>query len=109
MEVRAEHQRKNRDRLQIVVDILEVAKDSTYKTRIMYQANLSSALFRRYLEYLTRSGLIDVREGRKRSFVTTEKGRRFLEEFQELLRHTEIAEAKRRMLERELEQVESKL
>jgi predicted transcriptional regulator len=87
------------------VDILEIAKGSSHKTRIMYRANLSYGLLRKYLGSLTRSGLLDVREQGKRLFVTTKKGRRFVEEFQELLHHSEIAEAKRRALERELGQV----
>jgi predicted transcriptional regulator len=88
--------------LEIAVDILEVAKSGSHKTRIMYQANLSFELLRKYLDYLTRAGLLRAGEREARVFVTTAKGHRFLEEFYELRRYSEIVESKRLSLERDL-------
>ena len=105
----AKRQRKNRNRMQIAADILEVAKDLSHKTRIMYQANLSSELLRKYLDALTKSGLLHAPEKGKKLFVITEKGHRFLEQFYELRHYSEIVESKRRALERDLAQVGSGL
>lgn len=101
----AKPQRKNRSRLQIAVDILMVTKDGSNKTRIMYQANLSFELLRRYLDFLTRSGLLKTVRNEK-SYVTTEKGYAFLEEYHEFQRYSEIVETKRRTLERDLEAID---
>lgn len=96
-------QRKNRSRLQIVADILQVAKNGSNKTRIMYQANLSFELLRRYVDFLKRSGLLQTVDRDGKSYVTTEKGHRFLEEYDELRRYSEIVESKRHALEHDLE------
>jgi len=97
------HLRRNRTRLQIAADIIEIAKEGSRRTRIMYQGNLSFELLRRYLDFLTRSGLLKVQErGEDRIYVATEKGRRFLEEFRDLQRYSEMADTKRKTLERHL-------
>lgn len=69
----------------------------------MYQANLSFALLRRYLSFLTNSGLLKTSDGKENSYVTTDKGHAFLDEFQEFQRYSELVESKRRALERDLE------
>lgn len=103
MERSVRHLRRNRTRLQIAADIIEIAKEGSRRTRIMYQGNLSFELLRRYLDFLTRSGLLKVQErGEDRIYVATEKGRRFLEEFRDLQRYSEMADTKRKTLERHL-------
>jgi len=92
--------RQYRSRLQIAADIIEIAKDATRKTRIMYLGNLSFDLLQRYLDLLLSFGLIQVRNGR--GYIATEKGLHFLEEYRELRRLSEMAESKRRALERSL-------
>ena len=92
--------RQYRSRLQIAADIIEIAKDGTRKTRIMYLGNLSFDLLQRYLDLLLGFGLIQVRNGR--GYIATEKGLHFLEEYRELRRLSEMAESKRRALERSL-------
>lgn len=96
------HVRKNRDRFQIAADILEIAKDGSGKTHIMYGANLSFKILRKYLDILTRSELLKVQERAERPYLTSEKGRRFIEEFHELQRNSEIVNATRRGLESRL-------
>jgi predicted transcriptional regulator len=73
---------KYRSRLQIVADILFVVgeRESTKKTRIMYQANLSYDLLKRYLAETIEAGLIRVDKD-KRSYTLTRKGEQFLEKF----------------------------
>jgi len=91
--------RQYRSRIQIAADILEIARDGSRKTRIMYQGNLSFDLLQKYLDMLVNFGLLEVRGGSEKGFVATEKGRRFLEDYRELQKYSEIASSKKRALE----------
>ena len=92
--------RQYRNRIQIAADILEIAKDGSRKTRIMYLGNLSFELLEKYLDLLRNYGLIEIRSNNEKTYRATEKGRRFLEDYHELQKHSEIAETKRRVLEK---------
>ena len=94
--------RQYRNRTQIAANILEIAREGSRKTRIMYLGNLSFDLLEKYLDLLENHGLIEMRKGGDRTYVATEKGRRFLEDFYELQKYSEIVEGKRRALERSL-------
>jgi len=87
--------RKNRNRFQIAQDILEVAREGAGKTRIMYRANLSFKLLENYLTALVRSGLLKVKEGERKTYLTSEKGLQFLREFEDLEKHTTLVKAKK--------------
>jgi DNA-binding PadR family transcriptional regulator len=52
-----------------------------------------------YLDMLVRFGLLEVRGGSEKSYIATEKGRRFLEDYRELQKYSEIARSKKRALE----------
>lgn len=91
--------RQYRSRIQIAADILEIAKDGSRKTRIMYQGNLSFDLLQKYLDMLVNFGLLEIRGGAEKSYIATEKGRRFLEDYRELQKYSEIASSKKRALE----------
>jgi len=94
--------RQYRSRIRIAADILEIAKDGSRKTRIMYLGNLSFDLLQKYLETLVESGLVEVKDGVEKTYVATEKGRQFLDDFHELQKHAEVVEVKRRTLENSL-------
>jgi len=68
-----------RDRLDIIADVLEVAKSGARKTQIMYGANLSYTLLTRYLKEVMDTGL--VRREDESIFKLTEKGSDFLQAF----------------------------
>ncbi len=68
-----------RNRLDIIADILGVARGGARKTRIMYGANLSYTLLTRYLKDVVTMGLVRREDGS--IFKLTEKGSAFLEEF----------------------------
>jgi predicted transcriptional regulator len=68
----------------------------------MYLGNLSFDLLQKYLDMLVKLGLLESRSGTEKTYVATEKGRRFLEDFNELQKHTEVVESKKRVLERTL-------
>jgi len=90
--------RKNRDRVEIVADILEICRNDTRKTSIMYQANLSFELLKKYLRLLQQANLIKVGEGGS-VYSATDKGLGFLKEYYELRHHTRIANEKRKIVE----------
>ena len=72
---------KYRSRLQIIADILHIVEDGSKKTRIMFQANLSHRLLRRYLDTTLEAGLVCLNDSSE--YVITPKGRLFLEKFRE--------------------------
>jgi len=85
--------------MEIAAGILEIAKNGSRKTRIMYLGNLSFDLLQKYLDMLVKLGLLEIRTGGERVYVATEKGRAFLEDFNELQKHAEVVETKKRALE----------
>ena len=100
----ADCKRRYRTRIQIAADILEIAKDGCRKTKIMYLGNLSFDVLRRYLDMLATCGLIELGNPQN-SYVATDKGKRFLEEYHELQKHSEMVETKKRVLETTLSPV----
>lgn len=78
--------RKRRDRLSIVAEILDVARESVPKTRIMYGANLSFAQLNEYLTLVIDLNLLEVVKTSERTiYKTTEKGLRFLQSYREIM------------------------
>ena len=71
--------RKRRGKIDIIANILLIAQDSSKKTQIMYDANLSFQQLKNYLKNLTESGLlVEKKDGNSRIYKTTEKGKEFL-------------------------------
>jgi predicted transcriptional regulator len=74
-----------RDKLQILAEIMEVAKGRQLKTRIMYMVNLSFSQVNEYLAFLTEMGFLRItQENRKKVYETTEKGCIFIENYTEM-------------------------
>jgi predicted transcriptional regulator len=88
--------------MEIAASILEIAINGSQKTRIMYLGNLSFDLLQKYLYSLVQLGLLETRSSDWKTYLATEKGRKFLDDFQELQKHAELVESKRRILERTL-------
>jgi predicted transcriptional regulator len=86
----AETPSKRRDKLCIIAEILEIAREGTLKTQIMYKANLSFAQLNEYLKFMLRIKLITkVRQAGKDIYIATDKGLDFLQrqcELTELLK-----------------------
>jgi predicted transcriptional regulator len=68
--------RKRRARHDIIVEILQNAKEGTKKTSIMYKTNLSFSQFGKYLNALKKGGFIAENSG---IWKTTEKGLHVIE------------------------------
>jgi len=76
---------KRRDKLYIIAEILEIAKDGTLKTQIMYRANLSFTQLNDYLRFLLKIKLLDkILENEKEKYKATEKGLDFLQRYREI-------------------------
>lgn len=66
---------KNRDSLSIVAAILEAVNPEASKTRIMYQANLSFSVLKKYLDGVICVGFVRVEASK---YKLTREGREFL-------------------------------
>jgi len=77
--------RKRRDRLYIIAEILNIAREGSLKTQIMYSANLSFAQLNEYLSFLLEMKLIEIVTENERTFYqTTAKGVKFLKNYEEI-------------------------
>jgi len=78
--------RKRRDRLYILAEILDIAKDGTLKTQIMYRANLSFTQLNEYLDLLVSMKLVGlIAEKEKNIYKTTAKGLQYLQNYKEII------------------------
>ena len=78
---------KRRDKLSIIAEILEISKEGTLKTQIMYKANLSFAQLNDYLKFMQKTSLLSkFRANGKDVYTATDKGVDFLQ------RHFELTE-----------------
>jgi len=72
---------KRRNELDVMADILEVARGGANKTRVVYKANLNFKLFRDYFERLSKLGFLEEVDGLVK---TTSKGFVFLSRYRGL-------------------------
>lgn len=70
-----------RSRMDIVVDVLEVAKNGVNKTAIVYRTNLNFTLAEKYLDLLEKQGLL---ENKSDKYITSDKGKIFLVKAKEI-------------------------
>ncbi len=68
-----------RNNIDITADLLYVAKNGARKTHLVYKANLNFMLIKKYLARLTENGLL---ESVNERFYTTDKGTRFLDQYE---------------------------
>jgi predicted transcriptional regulator len=84
-QLRGKGARFRRDSFIIISDILLLAISGMRKTELMCKAGLSSEQLHKYLSILSRSELLETsRDKRRRVYTTTEKGKNFLQTFEEL-------------------------
>jgi predicted transcriptional regulator len=76
---------KRRDKLFIIAEILDIAKEGSLKTQIMYRANLSFTQLNDYISFMLRIGLLDkTSENGRETYRATEKGVDFLQRYREI-------------------------
>jgi predicted transcriptional regulator len=77
---------KRRDKLCIISEITEIAKNGALKTQIMYKANLSFAQLNEYLKLLIKINLLEkCADGRKEVYRATGKGIDYLQRHREIM------------------------
>lgn len=76
---------KRRDKLYIIAEILEIAKEGTLKTQIMYRANLSFTQLNNYLNFMLKINLMEkIMQNDREVYKATEKGLDFLQRYREI-------------------------
>ena len=75
-----------RDRVDIIADILEVASKNAKKTQIMFQANLSYNILKKYLAEITNASLICFIP-EQHCYKLTERGQDFKEIYKQYCKH----------------------
>ena len=76
---------KRRDKLFIVAEILEIARDGSLKTQVMYRANLSFTQLNDYLRFMLKINLLErVLENDREVYRATGKGVDFLQRYREI-------------------------
>jgi len=80
---------RRRDRHDIIVEILKTAINGKVKTHIMYKARLSYAQLSEYLPQLVENGFLENLKIKRRKdfrkvFKTTQKGMKFIENFESM-------------------------
>ena len=78
--------RKRRDRLYIIAEILDIARDGALKTQIMYKANLSFSQLNTYLKLLLETQLLEIlKRNRKTIYKTTKRGVEYMQSYKEVI------------------------
>jgi dTDP-glucose pyrophosphorylase/predicted transcriptional regulator len=100
---------QHRTSVQILSEILSIVKTGARKTRIMYQANLSFSLLKRYLNYALRTGLIAEPSEGNGIYFATQRGCKFLEKYAGYLLRNKQLEDQMRSIAREKTMLEETL
>ena len=72
---------QRRSNLEIIAEILRIARRGAKRTRIVYGANLNFKMLREYLDKLQEAGLITISREDGGLIKTTQKGQEFLQRF----------------------------
>ena len=80
-----------RQRIDIIADILEVPSLDAKKTQIMFRANLSYKVLKKYLQEILEASLISFEEER-RCYTLTNKGNDFLNAYKDYCRNNKNVE-----------------
>ncbi len=70
-----------RDKLDILLEILNIAQSSIKKTHILYKANINFYQLTRYLDLLMHLGMLEAVKTPYNAYRITEKGRQLLKLF----------------------------
>ncbi len=75
-----------RSRIDLIIDVLEVAKMGVSKTGLVYRTNLNFKLANNYLEIFQNQGLM---EKKLDKYITTDKGKAFIQKAKEVTLYLE--------------------
>ena len=78
--------RKRRSHYHLIGEILDLAAEGASKTRIMYRANISATMTKKYIELLQQKSLIKVTtENDRNVYKTNERGFQYLHCYRRIL------------------------
>ncbi len=81
----ADAKSKRRDKISIIAEVLQIAKDGSLKTQVMYKANLSFAQLNGYLKFMINADLLrQISENNRDIYLATSKGIDFLKQYNDL-------------------------
>jgi predicted transcriptional regulator len=95
--------KKHRNREEMIADILEAARNSATKTRIMRTCFISYNVLQKYLRYSVENGLLFF-DSSSKMFCVTSKGIQFLDYFEQCLDTESELQNKKRLIYRILEE-----
>jgi predicted transcriptional regulator len=76
---------RRRDKLHVIAEVIETAKEGALKTQIMYRVNLSFTQLNDYLTFMLKSDLLEkIDRNNREIYKATEQGLDFLERYQEI-------------------------
>ena len=91
--------RKYRKKIDIIADMLSVADEYVGRTKIMYQANLSYKLLKKYLNIAMKAKLLEKNEkGKHPIYKRTARGEFFLERYRQYIGKIKALEGKYNVL-----------
>ncbi len=74
-----------RDKLKIILDILDICTEGANKTKIVYRANLNFKMANIYLDILTNEGLLDlVDPSNGKVYLTTSRGKELVRDVRQI-------------------------
>ncbi len=77
-----------RSRTDIIIEILDAARTDANKMSIIHRTDLNFNIAEKYLNLLQKHGLVN---NRRDKYITTEKGRSFIEDAKTVTMHLEEA------------------
>ena len=81
-----------RSEIEIIREILSLAKNGTRKTRILYQTNLSYTQLQNYLSYLIEKDVLKLDNSNSvKVYKTTEKGLEVIENINKVIRDLSLS------------------
>jgi predicted transcriptional regulator len=79
-----------RSRDEIITQILGICSEGATKTRIVYQANLNFKTVNPYIDLLTKNGMIAIKNGQNKIYMTTYKGSKLMESFKAIQKEIKL-------------------
>jgi predicted transcriptional regulator len=75
--------KRNRSRMDIIVELLIISLEGAKKTKLMYSSNISFVMINEYLDLLIEKKLLAIEKDDK-TYKTTEKGKEFLAKYDDM-------------------------
>ncbi len=78
--------KNKRSDMEIIAQMLSLAREETKKTRLMYLTNLCYNQLVYYIDFLVDKGFLDIKNGTKGNrYCISEKGKEFLDNIEKVL------------------------